>query len=187
MSSLIELCWIVLPMKATSHLWGVNTVPPKWRLIKCSSMMSGVFPFTLNSPVWGVEGISCIPTQIVAQCMNCYPWTAAVTPCGWNLHALPADPRGVKLTKSNSWWHVFRFFSSVSTASIHNIGSAFYSSYTWLFTCLFRFLSHPKTKFPVFFKGKAVNLNRNSKLNQSERKSGPFCVNSNRKYLTFTY
>ena len=106
MSSLIELCWIILPMKATSHLWGVDTVSPKWRLIKCSSMKSGVFPFTLDSPDWGVEGISCIPTQSVAQCMNCYPWTTAVTPCWWNLHTLPADPRGVKLTESNSWWHI---------------------------------------------------------------------------------
>ena len=69
-------------------------------------MKSGVFPFALHFPAWGVEGVSCIPTQIVAQCMNYYPWTTAVTPCGWNLHALPADQRGVELTKSNSWWHI---------------------------------------------------------------------------------
>ena len=68
-------------------------------------MKFGVFPFALNSPAWGVEGVLLTCTLIVAQCTNYHPWTTAVTPCGWNLHALPANWWGVELTKSNSWWH----------------------------------------------------------------------------------
>ena len=51
----------VFPLaNVTSHLWGVTTVSSEWGTIKYSSMKSGVFPITLTSPVWGVEGVSYI-------------------------------------------------------------------------------------------------------------------------------
>ena len=98
----ILLSTVFLLTNVTSHLWGVTTVSSKWGTIKYSSMKSGVFPIALTSPC-GELKVS--PTFSMAQCMNKHPWTTAVTPCGWNLHALTANPRGAELTKSNSWWH----------------------------------------------------------------------------------
>ena len=60
--------------------------------------------FRSELPSMGVESVLPTCTVIVAQCTNYHPWTPAVTPCGWNLHALPANQLGVELTKSNSWW-----------------------------------------------------------------------------------
>ena len=51
---------VFLLANVTSHLWRVTTVSSEWGTIKYSSMKSGVFPITLISPVWGVEGVSYI-------------------------------------------------------------------------------------------------------------------------------
>ena len=58
--------------------------------LKCT-MKSGVFPFTLISSQEELKTKSPLLTQTVAKCMNNIPWTTAVTPCGWKLHALTAD------------------------------------------------------------------------------------------------
>ena len=51
----------------------------KWT-IKCSSIKSGVFPFTLHPLKERVLCNCSIFTQIVAQCTNRNPWITAVTP-----------------------------------------------------------------------------------------------------------
>ena len=94
---------VFLLANVTSHLWGVAAVSSEWGTIKYSSMKSGVFPIALTSPVGELKVSPTFSTQIMAQCTNKHPRITAVTPCGWNLHALTANPRGAELTKSNSW------------------------------------------------------------------------------------
>ena len=73
-ATLLAVCLVCVTIVMTVRLntppdGGLPLYDEKWT-IKCSSIKSGVFPFTLDTLLEGC-GVNCLLfTQIVAQCMN---------------------------------------------------------------------------------------------------------------------